>query len=159
MGISFEISSISDRRDEQSDANSGALMQGEIEHRRQEPKQPDMFSISEILDLAHEWNIRIMNRGLYHHTLDLACLSVAVFGELLCSFLGLLNEDKWIRTSKTNFLLHRLLEDGCCHIEIIRLREIADIGHIYYISNLDRPGSSESSKLPRSNPTGSDGHF
>ena len=100
---------------------------------------PELLSkLADVLSYTLDWNTRIMNQGLHNHALDIICLSIAALGEFICAFIRGLDEDKWLRYSNSNYLFNRMLDDGWCPIEIIRLRNMADLDQIYFISNLDR---------------------
>jgi hypothetical protein len=97
-------------------------------------------AIENVLFQTHNWNLRILRHGPYNSDLDLVCLSIAALGEKLCSHFGILDDDMWLRGSDNNLIFQRMLNDGWCPLEIIRLREVLIVSDLYYISNMDRPG-------------------
>jgi hypothetical protein len=123
-----------------------ALTQDDIAATSSHNGHDDKTRIARILDFAHNVNVRALYFGPYNHDLDLICLSVAALGELLSVHLGILDDDMWLRSSSNNFLFQRMIDDGWCPVEIIRLGKMSTVGQLYYISNMDRPGPQRSHK-------------
>lgn len=141
-GLELRLFNVSDEtEDTERSARRNAVLDGDCEASSRTSGPAFMSRLADILSYTLDWNTRIMNQGLQHHPLDVVCLSIAALGEFLGAFIQNIDEDKWLRYSSCNYLFNRMLDDGWCPIEIIRLRNLADLDQIYYLSNLDRPGS------------------
>jgi hypothetical protein len=138
--LDADLSTISNPADEKSRASMSASVEDASASSRKRTDQLDLSRLSEVLAHALDWNVRVMVNGTYGHVLDLVCLSVASLGEFLCAYFGILGEDKWLGSTKTNYLFERMLDDGWCPIEIIRLNAIAGLPEIYFASSSERPG-------------------
>ena len=121
-----------------------AFSQDDIGSQGRRISHDDSERVARTPQFAHDWHFRVLHFGPYHHNLDLMCLSVAALGELLSVNFEILDDDMWLRGSGNNFLYQRMLDDGWCPTEIIRLGKMSTISQLYYISNMDRPGPNRS---------------
>ncbi|KIW87652.1 uncharacterized protein Z519_11626 [Cladophialophora bantiana CBS 173.52] len=138
--IQIITDSVSAKSTETGPLDPTASVEDSLVPRGEDSNPLDISGLCDVLNCAHEWNLRVMELGVQAHILDVVCLSVAALGEFLCAYFSILGEDKWLGSTKTNFLFQRMLDDGWCPIEIIRLNTIASLPEIYFASSSERPG-------------------